>query len=191
LDASLQELHNNQLYRKNTSQPARLGDSKKEDPWFWMVGRPSGLTPKEQTDWSLECESSYINSNYLSWANVLFSTVDRVKYFRDRSALHHACEEKEILECEMVHTAQSFAAMKEAWSRHGRQEKEKSAFASGAYAFKQAEIYAHLAEDTKIFQEKAEKKLVIYQQWYINFIFALCHFSPFTHFLSCRFETLT
>jgi hypothetical protein len=60
-----------------------------------------------------------------------------------------------------------------------------------AYAFKQAEIYARLAEDTKIFQEKAEKKRVIYQQWYINFIFALCHFSPFTHFLSCRFETLT
>jgi hypothetical protein len=50
LDASLQELHNDQLYGKDTSRPARLGDSKKEDPWFWTVGRPSGLTPKEQTD---------------------------------------------------------------------------------------------------------------------------------------------
>jgi len=65
----------------------------------------------------------------------------------------------------MVRTARSFAVMTEAWSRHGRQEKEKSAFASGAYAFKQAEIYARLAEDTKIFQEKAEKKRLIYQQW--------------------------
>jgi len=45
-------------------------------------------------------------------------------------------------------------------------------------ASKQAEIYARLAEDTKIFQEKAEKKSVIYRQWYIDFIFALCHFSP-------------
>jgi len=56
-DATLQELHNNQLYGKDASRPARLGDSKKEDPWFWMVGRRSGLTLKEQTDWSLECES--------------------------------------------------------------------------------------------------------------------------------------
>ena len=65
LDASLQELHDDQLYGKDTSRPARLGDSKKEDPWFWTVGRPSGLTPKEQTGWSLECESLYINSSYL------------------------------------------------------------------------------------------------------------------------------
>jgi len=73
LDVSLQELRNDQLYGKDTSRPARLGDSKKEDPWFWIVGRPSDLTPKEQTDWSLESESLYINSNYLPWAEVLFS----------------------------------------------------------------------------------------------------------------------
>jgi len=54
-DTSLQELHNDQLYGKDASRPARLGDSKKEDPWFWMVGRRSGLSPREQTDWSLEC----------------------------------------------------------------------------------------------------------------------------------------
>jgi len=98
--------------------------------------------------------------------------VDHVKYFHDRSALHHAREEKEILECEMIRTTRSFAVMKEAWSEHGKQEKEKSAFASGAYAFKQAEIYSRLAEDTKVIQEKAEKKRVIYQQWYMDFIFA-------------------
>jgi hypothetical protein len=71
LNVSLQELHNDQLYGKDASRPAKLGDSKKEDPWFWTVGRPSDLTPKEQTDWSLECESLYINSNYLPWAKVL------------------------------------------------------------------------------------------------------------------------
>ena len=62
-DASFQELHNDQLYGKDASRPARLGDSKKEDPWFWTVGRPSALTPKEQSDWSLECEASYISFN--------------------------------------------------------------------------------------------------------------------------------
>ena len=116
--------------------------------------------------------------------------MDRVKYFRDRSALHRAREEKEILECEMVRTARSFAAMKEAWSEHGRQETETSAFASSAYSFKQAEIYARLAEDIKVVQEKAEKKRVIYQQWYIDFVFALCHFSQSTHLFPHRFGTL-
>ena len=56
-DTSLQELHDDQLYGKGATRPARLGDSKREDPWFWMVGRPSGLTSREQTDWSLECGS--------------------------------------------------------------------------------------------------------------------------------------
>jgi hypothetical protein len=113
--------------------------------------------------------------------------VERVKFFRDRSALHRAREEKEILECEMVRTARSFAVMREAWSEHGRQEKEKSAFASSAYSFKQAEIYARLAEDTEVIQERAEKKRMIYQQWYVDFI---CRFTRPAHFLSCRFESL-
>jgi hypothetical protein len=56
-DTSLQELHDDQLYGKDASRPARLGDSKKEDPWFWMVGRRSGATPREQNDWSLERQS--------------------------------------------------------------------------------------------------------------------------------------
>lgn len=71
--------------------------------------------------------------------------------------------------------------MREAWSEHGRQEKEKRAFASSAYSFKQAEIYARLAEDTKVIQEKAEKKRAIYQQWYVDFIFAVSA-NPFIFF---------
>ena len=54
-DPMLQELHNDQLYGKDTSQSAKLGDSKQEDPWFWTVGRPSSFTVKKQTEWSLEC----------------------------------------------------------------------------------------------------------------------------------------
>ena len=114
--------------------------------------------------------------------------MDRVKYFRDRSALHRAREEKEILECEMVRTARSFAVMKEGWSEHGRREKERSSFASSAYAFKQSEIYACLADDTTVIRDKAEKKQVIYQQWYMDFI---CCFSQSIHLLSCRYNSLT
>ncbi len=54
-DPVLQELHNDQLHGKDTGQAAKLGDSKKEDPWFWTVGRPSSFTIKEQNEWSLEC----------------------------------------------------------------------------------------------------------------------------------------
>jgi hypothetical protein len=105
--------------------------------------------------------------------------VDRVKYFRDQSTLHRAREEKEILECEMVRTTRSFAVMKEAWSEYGKQKKEKGAFAPAAYAFKQAEIYARLAEDSRVIQEKAEKKRLIYQQWYMDFY---RRFSQSVHF---------
>ena len=97
--------------------------------------------------------------------------MDRVKYFRDRSALHRAREEKEILECELVRTTRSFEVMKEAWSEHGKQEKEKGVFAPAAYAFKQSEIYARLAKDSKVILEKAEKKRLIYQQWCVDLVF--------------------
>lgn len=53
-DMALQELHDNQLIGKDMSRPPKIGDSKRVDPWFWTVGKPSGLTPKEQGEWSLE-----------------------------------------------------------------------------------------------------------------------------------------
>jgi hypothetical protein len=53
-DTALQELRDDQLYGKDVSWPAKMGDSKRGDPWFWTVRTPSGLTPKEQSEWSLE-----------------------------------------------------------------------------------------------------------------------------------------
>ena len=67
----------------------------------------------------------------------------------------------------MVRTIRSFAAMQEAWSEHGKQQKARRLFASAAYAFKQAEMYARLANDAKLVMEKAEQKQAIYQQWYV------------------------
>jgi hypothetical protein len=54
-DQVLQPLHDDQLWAKDASRPARLGDSRKEDPWFWHVGRPSGLTDGEDKEWDIEC----------------------------------------------------------------------------------------------------------------------------------------
>jgi hypothetical protein len=99
--------------------------------------------------------------------NLIFFSpaVDRVKYFRDRSARNRAREEKEILESEMARTTRSFAVMQKAWNEIGIREHENSA-ASSAYAYKQAELYAHLSSNSKAFEDKAEKKRQIYQQWY-------------------------
>ena len=53
-DKSLQPLLNSELWGKNESKPAALGETQKEDPWFWTVGRPSGLLPVEEKEWSQE-----------------------------------------------------------------------------------------------------------------------------------------
>ena len=59
-DPILQELHNNQLWAKDMSRPARLGDSNKEEPWFWRVGKPSGLSDAEDKEWSVESKLTYL-----------------------------------------------------------------------------------------------------------------------------------
>lgn len=53
-DPVLQELHDDQLWGKDTSHMSQLGDSKIQDPWFWSVGRPSGLSEAEDLEWSIE-----------------------------------------------------------------------------------------------------------------------------------------
>lgn len=92
--------------------------------------------------------------------------MERVKYFRDRSARNRAREEKDILESEMARTTRSFVVMQKAWSDIGGREHENRRFADSAYAYKQAALYERLANDSKAFEEKAEKKRQVYQQWY-------------------------
>ena len=91
------------------------------------------------------------------------SAVDRVKYFRDRSARNRAREEKEILESEMSRTTRSFLVMQKAWNKIGTQKCENCAFTHSAYAYKQDELYARLASNSKAFEENAKTKGQIYQ----------------------------
>ena len=53
-DPVLQELHDDQLWGKDTSHISQLGDSKVQDPWFWSVGCPAGLSQAEDLAWSVE-----------------------------------------------------------------------------------------------------------------------------------------
>jgi hypothetical protein len=61
-DPSLQPLLDNQLFVKDTSKPARLGDNRKEDPWFWQAERCCGLGIDDQ-EWAIESKShSYLKA---------------------------------------------------------------------------------------------------------------------------------
>ena len=59
-DPVLQELHDDQLWGKDTSHMSQLGDSKIQDPWFWSVGHPSGLSQADDLEWSVERKSCFI-----------------------------------------------------------------------------------------------------------------------------------
>ena len=56
--------------------------------------------------------------------------------------------------------------MQSAWDEIGSRNRENRVLAHSAYAYKQAELYARLASNSKVFEEKAEKKRQAYQQWY-------------------------
>jgi hypothetical protein len=58
-DKSLQPLLNTQLWCKDENAPAAQGDAKTEDPWYWMVGRPSGLSPAEEAEWQIESKEGF------------------------------------------------------------------------------------------------------------------------------------
>jgi hypothetical protein len=53
-DQSLQLLHDTQLWCKNESAAPAQGDSRREVPWYWMVGCPSSLSPEEEVGWQVE-----------------------------------------------------------------------------------------------------------------------------------------
>ena len=52
-DRSLQPLLDGQLFMKDMTRPAQLGDNRKEDPWFWQVERVCSSDIENQ-DWVVE-----------------------------------------------------------------------------------------------------------------------------------------
>ncbi|KAF8326718.1 hypothetical protein F5887DRAFT_925190 [Amanita rubescens] len=94
-DDIFRPLLDTELYMKNTNKPAKLGDNRREDPWFWYTGRGGNTLSCENSTWAIE--------------------MDRVKWFRDRAARDRAREEKEILECEFERAQRSFSEMAKAW----------------------------------------------------------------------------
>jgi hypothetical protein len=53
-DPILRPLLDSELWAKNSAMPAKLGDSRKEDPWFWHIACPADLSPAEKSAFHLE-----------------------------------------------------------------------------------------------------------------------------------------
>jgi hypothetical protein len=60
-DPILKPLKCDQLWAKNAALPPKLGDSRKEDPWFWHVACPAGLSEEEKAEFSLESKPELIS----------------------------------------------------------------------------------------------------------------------------------
>ena len=162
-DQTLQDLQDDQLWSKDISRPARLGDSRKEDPWFWHVGRPSGLTEAEDREWDIERKQCHMLNSDVALISPIH-LVDRVKWFRDRSARDRSREEKEILEEELRRSVRYFKHMKNTWVTLATK-KPNSPPGYAPYAYKQAAMYEQFAIDTESYQLKAEGKRRVYDDW--------------------------
>jgi hypothetical protein len=55
-DPLLKPLLPTELWAKNAAMPPKLGDSRRQDPWFWHVACPAGLSAEEQAEFHLESE---------------------------------------------------------------------------------------------------------------------------------------
>jgi hypothetical protein len=53
-DTTFQPLLNSELWMKDIDEPHVFGSGHIQNPWFWSVGRPSGMSDAEDADWSLE-----------------------------------------------------------------------------------------------------------------------------------------
>ncbi len=90
--------------------------------------------------------------------------MDRVKWFRDRSARDRAREEKEILEEELERTVRHFKHIQQTWitlATKGQVDEPGRI----AYAYKQAAMFERFAADAEGFQAKAKVKCQVYEEW--------------------------
>jgi len=176
-DPILRPLLDSELWAKNAAMPAKLGDSRKEDPWFWHVARPAGLSPAEKSDFHLE--SKLCCDFYKSHLWIL-SSVDRVKWFRDRSLRNRAREEREILEEEFKRTIRSYTYMQSVWASQGERQRCPG---SRAYAHKQAAMMGRLARECTESQANALKKGEVYDKWYNSGSSILLQFTKLNLFI--------
>ncbi|KAJ3567111.1 hypothetical protein NP233_g6578 [Leucocoprinus birnbaumii] len=114
------------LWGKDMPSTKKKGDSKREEPWFWIIGKPGNVSDEE---WKLE--------------------LDRVRWFRARASRDRLQEEVEIICAEFQRVTVSFTRMTDIWKTIGdrmsaQESDEYIAQGYRAYAYKQAEMYEQL-----------------------------------------------
>ena len=65
-DAVFQPLLDSELCMKNMSKPAKLGDNRKEDPWFWYTGRPGSISLLDNSSGAERLRVKGVNSVQMS-----------------------------------------------------------------------------------------------------------------------------
>jgi len=90
------------------------------------------------------------------------ATVDRVKWYRERSARNRSHEEKEILEEEMKRTLRTFGFLHSMWTTLGE---SASVPGNASYAHKQAAMFKQFESNCQKVCDKAVKKKNEYEQW--------------------------
>ncbi|KAF9442594.1 hypothetical protein P691DRAFT_765049 [Macrolepiota fuliginosa MF-IS2] len=121
-EGELRPLEDSELWGKSVWVPHTTGDSSKQNPWFWSVGRPEGVS---EDMWLMELE--------------------RVRWFRERVAVDRLREEVEILEEEFRRTHKSFSRISEVWTALADVNSSKRGYA--CYAQRQAHMFTLLAND--------------------------------------------
>jgi len=82
-DKLLHPLLNDNLWCKNKNAPAAQRDAKTEDLWYWMVGRPSSLSPVEEAEWQIESKQTSV---FLYDSLLKIFAANRVKWFHAHTA---------------------------------------------------------------------------------------------------------
>ncbi|PPQ82041.1 hypothetical protein CVT26_003611 [Gymnopilus dilepis] len=161
-DSVLRVLQDADLWAKNTALPAKLGDSRLQDPWIWHTACPAGTSTAERASFQRESEASFID--LLLFGMMKTVQVDRVKYFRDRSLRDRAREEHAILEEEFERTIRSYNALQDAWKR---QAGKASCRGSTAYAYKQAGMLERLSQHCIKQRARATQKAEDFDRWWV------------------------
>lgn len=146
-NSELKPIEDRDLWGRDVTSVTKPGDSKRQEPWFWVIGKPMDL-PADA--WELECKSSFLQFNSMAYVN----KVERVRWFRMRAARDRYREEVEILNEEFQRMYTSFTRMSVIWKTIGDKEfelrKGDSRLANGyrAFAYRQTAMYEKLTHNT-------------------------------------------
>ncbi|KAJ3565598.1 hypothetical protein NP233_g7533 [Leucocoprinus birnbaumii] len=142
-DSELKPISDNNLWGKDMTSLRKKGDSKREEPWFWLIGKPKDCTDEQ---WQLE--------------------LDRVRWFRTHALRDRLKEEVEILTVEFQRIITSFTKMDSVWRIVGERKQEAIVAGGGFplvaqgfrnFAYRQAAMYQRLAHDAGIHWSEAAR----------------------------------